>query len=65
MGAGDTSKEGSGTQPSAGDTSAEESGTGKEDKWTRGRCEGTAGAGNRDPPRPGVMCPEWAQEGMV
>jgi hypothetical protein len=67
MGAGDTSKEGSSTQPSAGDVSAEESGTRREDRWDGGQSpkRGLPGAGSRDPPRPEAMCPEWAQEGMV
>jgi hypothetical protein len=49
MGAGDTSREESSTQPGSGDTSAEESGTGREDNgglW-RGQAPGGGGVGSR------------------
>jgi hypothetical protein len=51
MGAGDTSTEGSGTQPGAGDPSAEESGTGREGRWGRRRAmlKGTVGGGRLQP----------------
>jgi hypothetical protein len=51
MGAGDSSTEGSGTQPGAGDTSAEGSCTEREDKWGRGGAmlRGTVDSGQRQP----------------